>query len=396
MSFNRRDFIKGSAMSLAGITLSGIPMSTFGKEGKIRIGIIGCGQRGQGIASTIKNIKDMEVVCFCDISKTALEKVKKFAESNAKFYTDYHDLLVNRQVDAVIIATPLYLHYRMSVDTLDAKKHLYVEKTMTYNIQEALDLEKRMKNSNLVLQVGHQYRYYDMYHKIKEIVSQGWLGQVTHIESQYNMNNNWRRPVGSGEFERAVNWRMYKEYSGGIIAELCAHQIDVVNWLLDGHPKKVVGLGGVDFWKDGRETFDNIRTIYEYDNGVKSSVTSVLSNQHNSYAMRILGSKGTIEISRNKAYFSPEPSKVILGEVDGVTGATLEAVKSKGKTEIKYSSPDGLNQEPTAYSLMAFADCIKNGKKPFSDVHTGKDTAIAVHMGNAAVETGVTQYWNYG
>jgi predicted dehydrogenase len=152
-------------------------------------------------------------------------------------------------------------------------------------------------------------------------------------------------------------------------------------------------LGGIDFWKDGRETNDNVRAIYEYKNGIKSSVTSILSNQFNSYSIRILGSKGTLEVKRNTALIYPEPTNKILGTVDGVTGATVESLKPGQSIPLIYESPDKKDLDPTAYSFMSFADCIKNGKKPGSNVFTGRDTAIAVHMGNAAADTGLMQLW---
>lgn len=394
IDITRRRFISGGTLALGALSITGIPQIVFGKTEKVRLGLIGCGQRGSGISSIVSKLENIDIVAFCDVSKNALQSIKKYATKEAKFYENYHDLLNDKKIDGVIIATPLYLHYKMCIDALDAKKHIYVEKTMTYSIPEAIDLVKRVSSTNLVLQVGHQYRYFQMYYKIKEIIDQGWLGKITHFESQYNRNSDWRRPLKPGEDDRVVNWRMYKEYSGGVLAELCAHQIDIVNWMLNGHPKKVIGLGDINYWEDGRETYDNVRTIYEYDNRVKSSVTSVLSNQYNSYAMRIMGSKATIDIRRERAFIYPEPTTKTLGVVDGVTGATVESLKPGEGKEITYKSVDGLNLDPTAYSVMAFADCIKNNKKPISNVETGKDAAIAVHMGNNAVETGLMQHWD--
>lgn len=394
-NITRRKFITGGTLALGALTMSGFSSLAFGKTEKLRLGLIGCGLRGSGLSDIVSKLNNIDIVAFCDVAKDALQSVKKNAVKEAKFYRSYHELLNDKRIDGVLIATPLYLHYNMCIDALNAGKHVYVEKTMTYNIQQAIDLEKKVKATNLVLQVGHQYRYFQMYYKIKEIIDRGWLGQITHFESQYNRNSDWRRPLKPGEDDRVVNWRMYKEYSGGVLAELCAHQIDVVNWMLDNaHPNKVIGLGDVNYWKDGRETYDNVRTIYEYDNGVKSSITSVLSNQHNSYAMRILGSKGTIDIRREKAFIYQEPTTKVLGTVDGVTGATVEGLRPEEGKEIVYNSIDGLDLDPTAYAIMAFASCIQNNTKPFSSVETGKSAAIAVHMGNNAVETGSMQHWD--
>ena len=398
MSYNlisRRSFLSTGVLAASGVTLLGLPgfARSFADSAKVKVGLIGTGQRGTGIATILKELRDIDLVACCDIDPGNLKKGLALAAPKAKGYADYRKMLESKDLEAVIIATPLYLHYQMAVDALDAGKHIYIEKTMTYDIPQALALVSKVKNSNKVFQVGHQYRYYGMYHRIKEILAQDWLGTITHFESQYNRNSDWRRPVADPKMERHVNWRMYKEYSGGVLAELSAHQIDIVNWMTDSHPVKVVGLGGVDYWKDGRETYDNVRAIYEYKNGIKSAVTSILTNEYNGYMMRILGKKGTIEIHREKAFFYPEAQSKQLGTVDGVTGATVEALKKGEGIPIKYTNRDDLNRDPTAYALMDFAECIRTGKKPASNVETGRDVAIAVHMGNQTVESGEMVTW---
>ena len=394
MTVTRRKFITYGATSLAGAAV--MPSSVFAilKDNPIRLGLIGYGQRGSGVAKLLAGIKSIRLTAICDVDEKRLSEARsQLGDKDVKYYNSYNALLSDKKIDAVIIATPLYSHYQISSDSLAANKHVYVEKTMTFNVFQALKMVEIVSSTKMVFQVGHQYRYYDMYHEIKKIIDKGWLGEISHIESQYNRHSDWRRPVGLGQSEKVVNWRLYREFSGGLMAELCAHQIDVVNWLLDGPPLKVAGFGGIDFWKDGRDIYDNVKVIYEYKNGVKSAVTSVSNNQYESYLIRILGSKGTLIINRNNAYFYPEPTSKTYGVVDGVTGATME-VKSKGDgVEIKYGSADGLKSDPTVYALMDFAECILKNKKPFCGVVAGKDTAIAVHMANEAMRTGHVQYW---
>lgn len=395
IDFSRRKFISTGALALTSLTAFGYQGILFDRilsNDTIRVGLIGTGSRGAGIAQLMSKIPGIELAACCDIIEENLQKGMSLAVKGAKAYRDYQKLLQDKDIQAVIIATPLNLHYQMAVDSLQAGKHVYLEKTMTHTIPQALDLVKRVEATDLVFQVGHQYRYYALYHKVKEIVSQGWLGKVTHFECQYNRNSNWRRPVSDPKMEKAINWRMYKEYSGGPLAELSAHQIDIVNWLQDSHPLKAAGFGGIDFWKDGRETFDNIRLIYEYPNGVKSSVTSILSNEHRGYSMRILGNKGTVEILRDQAYIYSEAGQKTLGTVDGVTGATIEVLPG-GKGKPIVFDEEMPKRDPTSYALADFAECIRKGKKPGSNVRTGRDVAIAVHMGNQAAEQEKTQYW---
>jgi len=390
-NISRKRFISASAMSMAGIAVSGFPLLARTGSDAIRIGIIGVGSRGLGLLHTIKDIPGFRITACCDIVENHVSSGMKLAAAGAKAYSDYRKLLDDKAVDAVIIATPLYLHYPMAADALKAGKHVYLEKTMTYNIDQAVNLVKQVKqNKKLKLQIGHQYRHYEMYPRIKTLIQNKLIGTVTHFESQYNRNSDWRQPVNSAANEKEINWRLYREFSGGVLAELSAHQIDIVNWILDSHPLKVVAMGDVNFWKDGRTTNDNVRAIYEYPNGVKSSVTSILSNEYNGYLMRILGSEGTIELRRDNATLFMEPKKKELAIVDGVTGATKEALLS-GKGISIYKDRDGI--EPTVFALRDFADCIKNNTDPVSNVYTGKDVAIAVHLGNMAVESGMTEQW---
>lgn len=172
---SRRKFLSTGALVLTGLTAfgyEGLDMNNLSAaQDKIRIGLIGSGSRGQGLANLMSKIPGFELVACCDIIPENLQGGLKYAAKGARGYSDYKKLLQDKEVQAVIIATPLYLHHPMAVDSLAAGKHIYMEKTMAYNISQALDLVKKVEKSNLVFQVGHQYRYYSMYMKVKEILS---------------------------------------------------------------------------------------------------------------------------------------------------------------------------------------------------------------------------------
>ena len=225
------------------------------------------------------------------------------------------------------------------------------------------------------------------------MIKENWLGKITHFECQYNRNSNWRFPVNDPKLERAINWRMHRKYCGGPLSELCAHQIDQVNYMLDSHPVKVTGIAGINYWKDGRDTYDNIRTVYEYPGGIKSSVTSVLSNAYNGYCIRILGDRATVEILRDQAFIYAESLDNVKGIVDGVTGATKKAITQGKAVELVFDKPGEQQTEPTTEALLDFIDCIRNKRKPISNVETGRDSSIAVHMGNKAADTQTFQVW---
>lgn len=379
--------------SSSALSLTGLSSFAWGANDVVRLGIIGCGNRGLGVTRIIKDLPGLAIVACCDTVPEKLDAILQHTPAKSKRYKDYRSLLDDKNVDAVFIASPEYLHYQMAIDALVAGKHIYLEKTITYNIPQALDLERRVKKSKVVFQVGHQYRSFPLYQNIKEALDKKWLGDVLHFECFYHRNSDWRFRIPANSTERLTNWRMYKEYSGGVMTELSAHQLDIVNWMTDSHPKKVSGIGNINFWKDGRETYDSVQAIFEYFGGVKANVSSILSNSYSNYEIRVLGTKGTIQIFRDTAFLHAEPVKKELGVVDGVTGATLLNATQGKALPIDFEYPGGVKKDPTYFAFVDFVKCIRENKKPLSGIKEGKEVAIAAHMANIAMETETFQYW---
>jgi predicted dehydrogenase len=389
----RRNFIKHSGLIGGGLLvpdyLTGL-LSDNGAGGKLNIGLIGCGDRGKGILHIMKTLPEQfNIVAVCDNLDFRLAQVDI---GGIKKYSDYRKLLDNKQIQAVIIATPLNLHYPMTVDALEAGKHVYLEKTMTYSIPEALELvQKSKKYLNQTLQIGHQYRYTPLYFQVKEMIDKGYLGKVTQIDCHWDRNASWRRPVPSGLSDRQINWRMYREYSGGLPAELLSHQIDFINWAFNTHPDEVLGTGGVDFYKDGRETYDNVSAVLRYEKAnMIGNFGATCANSREGYVFKIKGSKGTISLLVNNGLFYPEPeTKKELSIVDGVTGATkIEWSKDGGIPILNEKLKDG-----TYYALVDFHKAITEKTQPASNVHTGATTAISVHMANNAIYNHTIERW---
>lgn len=376
---NRRTFLKSSGLVASGLTL-GLSAVTINKvvakNDIINIGVIGTGSRGTGLIRTMQNIPNIKVLACCDVLPFRLEEAMKFADNKAKVYTDYRALLEDKNLDAVLISTPLSMHKDMAIAALDADKHVYCEKTMTYNIEQALSLVKKAEASDKIFQVGHQYHSSRLYANIVNTITEGYIGNVMGFEAQWNRNGDWRRPVPDPKLERQINWRMYREFSCGLLAELSSHQIDFVNWVTNSHPESVIGTGGIDYWKDGRETFDNIRAIFDYPNGVKASFTCTTSNAYEGYQIKVLGDKATIVIKPTSALIYPElVAKKELGMVDGVSGATVPTANKEGAIPV-----NGSNDDPSGQALMDFANSIINNTEPISNAKTGAKAAISVRM----------------
>ncbi|MDT0642794.1 Gfo/Idh/MocA family oxidoreductase [Zunongwangia sp. F363] len=374
----RREFvIKGSMASIALATSTSMlgNFSSFnGANETVNMGIIGTGSRGAGLIPFINQIENLKVVACCDILPTHLENGINRADGNPKAYTDYRKLLENKDIDAVLVAVPFGLHAEIELDALDAGKHIYGEKTLAkgYHDIKAL-LEK--KTPKTIFQTGHQYHSSRLYNHVVALIKNGKIGDITAFECQWNRNGDWRRSVPKTELEKLINWRMYREYSGGLTAELSSHQIDFVNWVLEATPEQVMGTGGIDYYKDGRETYDNTHLIYSYPDGIEAKFTCLTTNARNDYQIKVMGNKGTFLLDYTNAWFYPEGHyKKEKGNVDGVSGATIQWEEGKG-------IPINVNHaNPSKQALMDFRDSIKNSKTPLSNLRTGAKTAIAVQM----------------
>ena len=389
----RRSFIKKSAVAFSAplITPKSDLFSIFKSSplNQLNIGIIGTGDRGQGLIKLISKIDDMRLIAICDNLQFRLDQAAEIAPKAIK-YSNYKELLSNKNLDAVIISTPLNTHASIASDAVDASLHIYCEKTMVKGDISTMNLVKKVKKDhNKIFQTGHQYHSSRLYSHIVELVQNGEIGQIIAIQAQWNRNGNWRRQVQDPKFERQINWRMYREYSYGLTAELSSHQIDFSNWLLKSTPKKVVGFGGIDYWKDGRETYDNIHLTYSYPSGVKASFTCLTSNGKDDYQIKVMGDKASIMIGYKDAWIYPEGKyNKVIKDVDGVSGATSSWIEGKGNP-IKFD-----HKEPTYQALEDFRYAIINDSTPMSNLKSGADVSLAVDMGIRAMDTEQAVSWD--
>ena len=404
---NRREFIKvGSAIGAGiplGLAASNLSLASPPPSDTIRLGVIGTGDRGEWECYILKETPGIDVVACCDIYPPHLEKGLKEAAKGARGYKNYKDLLNQNDIDAVLIATPQHLHYQMALDALDAGKHIICQKTMTLGTEQALKLSAAVKNTDYVFQVAYQWQSSPLFNHIHQMVSDGDCGQITHIRCNYNRNRDWRLKLTDPKLERLLNWRMYREYSGGLMAELCSHHINIVNWLLDKVPERIVGIGGIDYWKDGRETYDNVNTIFEYPGGVKASFQAIMTNAFEDISIVIMGTEGTIKIEKEEgqiAYFYSEKAKVEeelseeeLKSVDTITSATKRAWVKGEPIPIIVENNTKDDFETTRAMFLDFADCVRNNKKPRSNVDNGRNVAIAVDLAIQAMDEGTEKNW---
>ena len=371
----------------------------------LKVGIVGTGARGRWLAKVAGFIPEIQITAVCDLLETNAKACQEAVGKPIKIYSDYKKLLEDRDVQAILIAVPLFLHYEVAKAGLMAGKHVYCEKTLTHTITEAVTLRKLATSSNHILQVGYQHRFNPVYQEIKFLIDQGYCGKILAVECTWNRNGNWRRDLPAGvafkgnsiypSLEHLINWRMYKRYSAGLTGELCSHQIDMLHWLLGGHPEYFIGVGSIDYWKDGRETYDNVHFTAVYPDGLKASFTSLTFNALQGYSLKILGDKGSIEVNGDDGHRAKIYSEQVEENkaVDSITEATKLAWENREGIPVRVKNPATDDMLPTENALRHFAECVAAGKKPDSNIDTAIISSIAVCLANEAIEQRRVVYW---
>jgi len=314
----RRSFIETlGELGVASAVLASFPwmQSCTGKKEqgitteKVRLGIIGTGSRGQYHINHLLNfIPEGEIVALCDNYDVNLKAASEMVP-DASLYDDYHKLLDDKSVDAVIVATPLHVHYEVTLAAFQAGKDVFCEKAMAHSIADCYDMYQKGIHSGQIFFIGQQRLFDPKYLLAMERIRRGDYGPVVNVRNYWFRNADWRRPVPSPELERHINWRLYREYSHGMMAELACHQLQNGSWALGMYPEKVMGSGSIIYWKDGREVFDNVAVIYTFPNGVNMTFESVISNKHFGMGEQILCKEATIDLPASRVYLETPPVK---------------------------------------------------------------------------------------
>lgn len=400
---SRREFLKNVGLAGGGLLLSASPwLSAFSQKeetmgNRARLGIIGPGSRGRFLMSFLAKNPKAEIAALCDIYQPSLDKALELAP-NAKVYRDYRALLDDTTIDAVLVTTPLDRHYQMAMDVLDAGKHLFCEKALCYTIPECYEVYQKFKSGNRVFFIGQQRLFDPRYIKVMSMVHDGVFGEINAIRAYWYRNNDWRRPVPSPELERLINWRLYREHSKGLMTELACHQLQTGTWALKRIPDRVMGHGALTYWKDGREVDDNVTCIYIFDNGVKMTYDSVISNKFYGLEEKILGKKGTVEPEKGKFYFEEvEPAPAFMRLVSDIENTLFDAVPFAG-TSWEPESADAntgyyiLGKSPktdgTSLMLDAFVEAVITGKQPKGIAEEAYYASTLCLLGYQAMEEG--------
>ncbi len=390
---SRRKFI-GTVAS--GLATSLAPSAVLGANERIRLGIIGPGDRGMQIVREAIECPNTEFVAFADIYSRRLEEARKLVP-NAKTFYDYRYLLDMKEVDAVLIATPQHLHCEHFVAALDAGKHVFQEKTMAFTVAHAKLMRTAYQRAGKrIVQIGHQSCSSGLMKDALAFAGSGKMGKVTAVVAHMYRNTphgkpQWSRPVypdmtpetiiwksflGDNpdrpfDANRYANWRFFWEFSGGNVYENMVHQIAFWYKVLNLHiPKAVTMVGGVYLWKDGREVPDTMNVAMEHPEEILFSWASGFGNNHLGVSESVLGTDGTITKGQ-QIRWSPQK------------------VNRPGEAEVVGQTPSLKNAH-----MQNFLDSIRGAAEPNCPFEIGYRTSIACRMAVESYRQGRTMLWD--
>jgi len=355
------------------------------------LGIIGAGSRGQELIRSFLRVPGVSVVAAADVYAPRFAQLERICGRPVAALQDYRQLLDRKDLDAVIVATPLGLHGEHVTASLASGHHTYGEKTMAYTVEQAKGIVRAAAEHKRIYQVGHQYRYSPWIRAALVRVQQGEIGEVTHIQGYWHRNNDWRRPVPEPSLERLVNWRLYNEWSLGLIAELGSHHMDIANWVFGEYPVAAMASGSICRYHDGRETDDNVQVVLSYPGGRRFIFTSMTDNAKMGDQLWVYGTKGSLNLTLQDATFFYEPKKIthVAPAANGKEGAITTSASYNPANEMPYRGPGkpvdvSTAEDPTTAATRAFVYCVRTGTEPIANAHVGLGSALGVIQANQA------------
>jgi predicted dehydrogenase len=389
---SRRNFVGKVAYGLAG-TLAAGPSRVLGANARVRVGIIGAGDRGMELANHLRACTNTDIAGYADIYSKHRERVTGAV-------ADYRDLLASKDIDAVVIATPQHLHAAQFQDALGAGKHVYLEKTAAFNVAEAKQMRSAYRAATQVVQIGHQACSTGHVADVQGFLSDPTrLGKITAIAMQMHRNTptakpQWARPAlftpelraenidwaaflgtpGDNrgfDADRFVHWRYFWDYSGGTVFEHMSQQLSFWYKTLNLQiPTSANMQGGIYLWKDGREVPDTVSVTLRQPEDLMISWVSGLGNNQLGITEDVLGTNGSISRASQVKY---TPQKMNRADLREATGHTAHA--------------------PQAH-MQNFIDAIRLGTEPSCPFDLGYRVSIACRMAIESYRQGRTVRWD--
>jgi predicted dehydrogenase len=367
----------------------------LGANDRITAGVIGTGGRGRFLTGQFKEL-GANIAAVCDVYQPNLDAGLKDASTGARAFRDYRQLLEDKSLDAVVVATPDHWHARMSIDAMEAGKDVYVEKPLAHTIDEGFAMIDAVRRTKRILQVGTQRRSAELFLQAKGIMDSGQLGPVHLITSQWlNRQTSladrkltgeldwaqWLGPTAKRPLDpvRFFNWYYFWDYSGGLLVGQAAHIVDAIQWFMNSkEPLAVTCIAGKNHLTGG-EVPETATMTMEFPEDYIATFTlgyhAMRYNMFNDQLKSFHGGKARFDVGREWYSLYPEST----------------AVEMKPSVEMK--KPGSFNFATLSH-IRNFMDCVRSRKEPNAPVEGGQATNIVLCMAMDSMRKGARLRWN--
>jgi predicted dehydrogenase len=431
---NRRDFMKSTVVAGATAAFARPVEAAVAPSDRITVGFIGCGARAHEHLDDVKAMAGVEVVAVADAYAGRAERARARTGGRAAIVGDYREILANPGIDAVFVVTPDHWHKAMVVEALAAKKDVYVEKPMSYSIEDGLAMVAAAKKSDRIVQVGSQGVSGPDMIKARELVKAGKIGQVVMVRAAYNRNSasgawlypippdaspstvNWEQFIGSApkrpfDLERFFRWRCYWDYSGGVATDLFVHLVSWLNFVTDAKmPSGIMATGENYGFKKTHEVPDTVNALLVYPENFTANLCCTLDNARGSESgLEVLGTEGSLLLRGGGVTLRPESKHednrwVVKSWPEALEKAYYDDPKIKA-----IESPDTWDAQTTAgeehwgtegrdasyVHVGNFFDCVRTRKQPYEDAVFGHRAAACAHMVNRSIREKKMVEWDF-
>lgn len=389
-NINRRRFITEAGAVVAGAGL--LPAKSWarvaGANERIQIGVIGSGGRGRSVMRSFNQFaSEVEFIHVCDVYEPNINAALKLSRSGAKTTMDYRALLDDKNVVAILNATPDHWHAGVLMDAVAAGKDAYTEKPFSYSIEEGSRMVKAVRATKQIVQVGMQRRSSEAVRGAKKLVDDGVLGEVVMARAQWFWNRkpmpaklelagklDWERFQGPAkkryplDERRFFHWRNFSDYNGGHMTDQGTHLMDVIQWFCnDGKPPRSAVCQGAIYVHKGGDVPDTFSAVYEYPTFLATWTLCYGNSYEDGWKIHLQGKKATMVIDDDGYRIYPE-----VWQRPNIPPKAIHEYKG------------GIPTEP---HVKNFLDCIRSRQEPNAPVEVGHNAVTGPHLANTALRS---------
>ncbi len=393
----RRQFFRMAAGATIGLSALSYG-KVLGANQRIILGIIGSGGRGRNLMNSFLKVgkEELEFAGVCDVYEHSMAEGMKLAGNRAKNHDDHKELLARKEINAVIVGTPDHWHHDQLMDSLAAGKDVYLEKPMSWSLEQGAAMVKAVRASKQIVQVGMQRRSSPVVHQAKKLVDEGVLGDVNLVRAQWFWNMeplakkrelrgklDWDRfcgpakkqPLTHGDHENVafLNWRYFWAFSGGNMTDQGTHLMDVIQWFMnDGKPPRSAVCSGQVHRLQPSETPDTYCAVFEYPKFLATWTLAYTNSYQDSWRITFQGNKASMELDDQGCRVLSDPGR--------------------GRRKPQEQLHEIKGSLPTDPHVENFLQCMRTRKEPNAPVEVGHFAVAGPHLANLALKKGDRMY----